>query len=127
MRSDGPAPAHSIAIGVPSADATVEIDVCASAAEATIPTHNAKNAILRISDSLFGRQAAGSITPHRGRYVLPKAAHESFLWQAKICVAPIRSAEFVISRVAEKRLSRRTLTFRLAGCEPCRAVNAAPV
>jgi hypothetical protein len=29
MTSDGPAPAHSIAIDVPSLDAIVEIDVCA--------------------------------------------------------------------------------------------------
>jgi hypothetical protein len=48
MTSDGPAPAHSIAIGVPSADATVEIDVCASPAETASPTHNTRTAIARI-------------------------------------------------------------------------------
>jgi hypothetical protein len=38
MTSDGPAPAHSITIGVPSADATVEIDVCTWLAAAMVPT-----------------------------------------------------------------------------------------
>jgi CheY-like chemotaxis protein len=50
MTRDGPAPAHSTAIRVPSADATVEIDVCASPAEATIPTLNTTTtAIARIT------------------------------------------------------------------------------
>jgi hypothetical protein len=48
MTSEGPAPAHSIAICVPSADATVEIDVCAALAAATVPMHNINTAILRI-------------------------------------------------------------------------------
>jgi hypothetical protein len=48
MTSDGPAPAHSIAIGVPSAEATVDIDVCASPAAGTVPKHNTKTAIARI-------------------------------------------------------------------------------
>jgi len=39
MTSDGPAQAHSIAIGVPSADATVDIDVCAWPAAAMAPMH----------------------------------------------------------------------------------------
>jgi hypothetical protein len=48
MTSEGPAPAHSTAIGVPSAEATVEIDVCAAPGAATAPMHNINTAIVRI-------------------------------------------------------------------------------
>ena len=48
MRSDGPAPAHSIAIGVPSLDETFEIDVCAWPAAAMVPKHNTSRTIVRI-------------------------------------------------------------------------------
>jgi hypothetical protein len=55
MTSDGPAPAHSTAIGVPSADATVDIDACAAPAETMVPMHNMNTVIVRIdASSLVG-------------------------------------------------------------------------
>src|SRR5262249_51324744 len=55
MRSDGPAPAHSMAIGVPSADLTVDVDVCAAPAAAMVAMHRSNTLSVRIDPpSLIG-------------------------------------------------------------------------
>ncbi len=73
MTSDGPAPAHSIAICVPSADATVEMDVCGWPAAAVVPMHTntaiarigTLSSIERLRDSLTHVAEASSCGPER--------------------------------------------------------------
>ena len=57
MTSDGPAPAHSTAIDVPSADVTVDIDVCSAPATAADARDNMNTAVARIATPAWSMTA----------------------------------------------------------------------